>query len=60
MLTNRRYIPLFSAAFLYATGLALVATLEDWFDESRVRDDYVPTGFAGYGVRGPSKATNSA
>jgi hypothetical protein len=28
-----------------------VATLEDWFDESRLRDDYVPTGFAGYGVK---------
>jgi hypothetical protein len=24
-----------------------VATLEDWFDPDRVRDDYVPTGFAG-------------
>jgi hypothetical protein len=28
-----------------------VATLEDWFDPSRLRDDYVPTGFKGYGVR---------
>lgn len=27
-----------------------VATLEDWFDPRRVRDDYVPTGFKGYGV----------
>ncbi len=27
-----------------------VATLEDWFDPRRVRDDYVPTGFRGYGV----------
>ena len=27
-----------------------VAALEDWFDERRLRDDYVPTGFAGYGV----------
>jgi hypothetical protein len=27
------------------------ATLEDWFDPSRLRDDYVPTGFKGYGVR---------
>jgi hypothetical protein len=26
------------------------ATLEDWFDPSRLRDDYVPTGFKGYGV----------
>jgi mono/diheme cytochrome c family protein len=25
-----------------------VATLEDWFDPARVRDDYVPTGFKGY------------
>ena len=27
-----------------------VATLEDWFDLRRLRDDYVPTGFRGYGV----------
>ena len=27
-----------------------VATLEDWFDPRRVRDDYVPTGFRGPGV----------
>jgi len=27
-----------------------VATLEDWFDPQRVRDDYVPTGFKGAGV----------
>ena len=27
-----------------------VATLEDWFDSRRLRDDYVPTGFKGYGV----------
>jgi cytochrome c553 len=27
-----------------------VATLEDWFDKQRLRDDYVPTGFEGYGV----------
>ena len=26
------------------------ATLEDWFDPARLRDDYVPTGFKGYGV----------
>jgi hypothetical protein len=25
-----------------------VATLEDWFDASRLRDDYVPTGYKGY------------
>jgi len=28
-----------------------VATLEDWFDEHRLREDYVPTKFAGYGVK---------
>ena len=28
-----------------------VATLEDWFDPKRLRDDYVPTGFKGFGVR---------
>jgi len=27
-----------------------VATLEDWFDPRRLRDDYVPTGFRGLGV----------
>jgi mono/diheme cytochrome c family protein len=27
-----------------------VATLEDWFDPARLHDDYVPTGFVGYGV----------
>jgi hypothetical protein len=27
-----------------------VATLEDWFDIRRLRDDYVPTGFRGYAV----------
>jgi len=27
-----------------------VATLGDWFDPRRLRDDYVPTGFKGYGV----------
>jgi hypothetical protein len=27
-----------------------VATLEDWFDPRRLRDDYVPTGFKGYGI----------
>jgi hypothetical protein len=26
------------------------ATLEDWFDPRRVRDDYVPTGFKPYGA----------
>jgi hypothetical protein len=26
------------------------ATLEDWFDPARLRDDYVPTGFKGYQV----------
>ena len=28
-----------------------VATLEDWFDPTRLRDDYVPTGFVGFGVK---------
>jgi hypothetical protein len=28
-----------------------VATLEDWFDPRRLRTDYVPTGFKGFGVR---------
>ena len=28
-----------------------VASLEDWFDPRRLRNDYVPTGFKGYGVK---------
>ena len=28
-----------------------VASLEDWFDAKRLRDDYVPTGFVGFGVK---------
>jgi hypothetical protein len=28
-----------------------IATLEDWFDPRRLRDDYVPTGFKGAGLR---------
>ena len=28
-----------------------VATLEDWFDPRRLRDDYVPSGWKGYGVK---------
>ena len=28
-----------------------VATLEDWFNPARLRDDYVPTGFIGFGVK---------
>jgi hypothetical protein len=28
-----------------------VATLEDWFDPRRVREDYVPTGYKPYGVK---------
>ncbi len=28
-----------------------VATLEDWFDPRRLRDDYVPTGFKGVGAK---------
>ncbi len=27
-----------------------VATLEEWFDPNRLRDDHVPTGFKGHGV----------
>ena len=27
------------------------ATLEDWFDPRRTRDDYVPTGFKPYGAK---------
>jgi hypothetical protein len=28
-----------------------VATLEDWFDRRRLKDDYVPTGFKGIGAK---------
>jgi hypothetical protein len=28
-----------------------VLTIEDWFDPRRLRDDYIPTGFKGYGVK---------
>ncbi|HYV07224.1 MAG TPA: hypothetical protein VFB82_21695 [Blastocatellia bacterium] len=28
-----------------------VATLEDWFDAARLREDYVPTGFRGHGMK---------
>ena len=28
-----------------------VATLEDWFNPQRLRDDYIPTGFVGYGLK---------
>jgi hypothetical protein len=28
-----------------------VATLEDWFNPARLKDDYVPTGFVGAGVK---------
>ncbi len=28
-----------------------VMTLEDWFDPKRLRDDYVPTGFVGPGLK---------
>jgi hypothetical protein len=27
------------------------ASLEDWFDARRLRDDYVPTGFKGSGIQ---------
>jgi hypothetical protein len=29
-------------------SLGKCATLEDWFDPRRLRDDYAPTGFRGY------------
>ena len=32
----------------YTSG---VATVEDWFDSKRLRPDYVPTGWVGYGVK---------
>ena len=28
-----------------------VSSLEDWFNPVRLRDDYIPTGFKGYGVK---------
>ena len=28
-----------------------VASLEDWFDPTRLNDNYMPTGFRGYGVK---------
>ena len=28
-----------------------VAALEDWFDPARLKDDYVPTGWVGFGVK---------
>ena len=28
-----------------------VATLEHWFDPARLKDDYVQTGFIGYGIK---------
>ena len=28
------------------------ATLEDWFDPARLRDDYTPTGYRGYNGQG--------
>jgi hypothetical protein len=28
-----------------------VATLEDWFDPARLKDNYVPTGWIGFGVK---------
>jgi hypothetical protein len=28
-----------------------IATLEDWFDPARLREDYVPTGFKGVGLK---------
>src|SRR4029079_2678065 len=28
-----------------------IATLEDWFDQNRVKDDYIPTGFRGSAIK---------
>jgi hypothetical protein len=28
-----------------------IATLEDWFDPARLREDYIPTGFKGVGLK---------
>jgi hypothetical protein len=28
-----------------------IATLDDWFDPARLRDDYVPTGFRGHAFK---------
>ena len=35
----------------YTTTTAPSHTLEDWFNPARLRDDYVPSGFIGYGVK---------
>jgi Zn-dependent membrane protease YugP len=35
----------------FSRGAGILGTLEDWFDPRRLRDDYVPTGFKGYGVK---------
>ena len=34
-----------------ATDNSISATLEDWFDPQRVKQDYVPTGFKPYGAK---------
>ena len=39
------------AAVLVVTSGCDFATLEDRFDPNRLKDDYVPTGFKGYGVK---------
>lgn len=31
-----------------------IATLQDWFDPARLLDDYVPSGFVGYGLKNPA------
>ena len=43
---------LITCAFEYN---AFVASLEDWFNPDRVREDYVPTGFRGTGKSRPVK-----
>jgi len=35
----------------FSVSTGSVATLEDWFDPRRLSNDYVPTGFKGYGVK---------
>lgn len=41
----------FFVLFLALLSSNFVVTLADWFDPRRLRDDYVPTGFKGAGVK---------
>ena len=36
---------------IYLSHDASVASLEEWFDAARLRDDYMPKGFLGYQVQ---------